>query len=110
MGEGEEMSASASWTWRVWPEPNNPPHKQVVAIVPGVGAIPGALVVSSDDNYSSDIAAKARLIAALPDLLEALRFYVEAEDTGLEDHELDEFSRLARAAIAKADGPKQMGE
>jgi hypothetical protein len=46
----------------------------------------------------------ARLIAAAPELYEALRFYVEAEDTGLENDELDRFARLARHALAKAEG------
>lgn len=64
-------------------------------------------VASCIDEFGENHArsfANARLIAAAPDLLEALRFYVEAEDTGLEDDELDQFSQLARAAIARATG------
>lgn len=58
--------------WSIWPHRIRPPHKQVVAIVPGRGATPGALIVSSDDVPASALDEHARLIVAVPAMKEAL--------------------------------------
>ncbi len=57
-------------------------------------------VLAWDDRYSST--ANARLIAAAPDLLEALREI--AEERGPNELTRDGIVTLARAAIAKATG------
>jgi hypothetical protein len=58
----------------------------------------------ASDKPLAEKIANARLIAAAPDLWKAIQFFIDAEDTGLEDHELNKFSDLARAAARKAKG------
>lgn len=94
-------------SWSVWRNAINPPHKKVVAIVPGIGAVPGKLVVSEDDSYSGDIDRKSHLIAAAPALLEALRKieggWVSADVVEAPDAEfIVALQKIARAAVSAA--------
>lgn len=65
-----------------------------------------AVVVESTDEHEAD----ARLIAAAPELLDALREYMSQFGQGLDAHGLPygpsqaEADRKARAVIAKAEG------
>lgn len=55
----------------------------------------------ADNGYGEQQAANARLIAAAPDLLEALEILVELAGTGCN---IDGTIAMAKAAIAKAKG------
>lgn len=70
-----------------------------------------ALVVASGDAYFDEdrVSDNARLIAAAPDLLEALKKLLEEKDdymrrNNLGDPMKESVSKIARAAIAKAEG------
>ena len=69
------------------------------------GAPSVALVLSRVNVPDERLAADARLIAAAPELLEALQSVIWAEDSQ-PDHREDAI-RHARAAIAKATGEQQ---
>ena len=60
-------------------------------------------VLRAHVNSTKDTEAKARLIAAAPDLLEALK---QIEDTRIGHWSDGEMRAIARAAIAKATGQK----
>jgi len=68
---------------------------------PIIFAKDGTEIVGCDEYYIFNSEADARLIAAAPDLLEALAEYVNADPV---DEELNGRKRMARAAIAKATG------
>lgn len=100
--------------WSTWTSRIDPPRRQVVAIVPGIAAAPGRLIVSADDRYSGDIGRTAALIAAAPELkngcaalLGLLQLICARDDVPaairhilMDSYRVDE----ARAAIAKAEG------
>ena len=70
------------------------------------GAPSVALVLSRVNVPDERLAADARLIAAAPELLEALRNLVEEQDAN-EGHATAATYDKARAAIAKATGEQQ---
>jgi hypothetical protein len=73
----------------------------------GIAAEGGENVVSSQYDELVMSEADARLIAAAPDLIEALRWYVENDDTiiGMEGNEFwEEGLERGKAAIKKATG------
>ena len=92
------MSAHTKGPWFVASEPGSPPEI-ISAGLAGICTMSGA---SSKESVMAD----ARLIAAAPELLEALR---EAADyTRHPDYDWPvEFSRRVSAAIAKATGSAQ---
>ena len=77
-----------------------------VAVAPGadwlVRASDGRSFVVGDAIYHPENGANARLIAAAPDLLRGLKYYVEHAElySGYDEAEV----RAADAAIAKAEG------
>ena len=66
-------------------------------------SIPGEQARIEVADYSTESESNAHLIAAAPDLLEALEALVKVD---AEDGADDEYLRVARAAIAKARGGK----
>lgn len=64
--------------------------------------------IDSDRKHDERSRANALLIAAAPDLLEALRFLAESADDPefWHDHGKERVREVARAAIAKAEGAK----
>jgi len=62
---------------------------------------PGGVIVALLSTLSSETIANACLIAAAPELLEALSEFITSADAG---HVSVETDRKARAAIAKAEG------
>ena len=103
------MSAYTPGPWSIWNFSDDPRH---VAVGPDVGGLAIADVVACNAHgcYTAETEsrgqANARLIAAAPDLLAALREIVAAVESG----DIDGYSpsgdwfREARAAIAKARG------
>ena len=63
----------------------------------------GALVCEVNDGWGDDVA-NARLIAAAPELLEALRKAASVLEHSLTDAERRDMANEARAVIAKATG------
>lgn len=68
----------------------------------------GGLVVNRGDSFTNSFQiypeADARLIAAAPELLEALKAFVKAWDKSHQLEKTDVAFRMARAAIRKAEG------
>ena len=108
------MSSFTPGPWRYVRENGSPTTGQHMI----AGAVPGYLAQLRDCG-SGDVTANARLIAAAPDLLEALIWMVENDetfegDTPLPDHHGATWNEInaywiaglnrARAAIAKATG------
>ena len=92
--------------WSVWNFNDDPRH---VAVGPEAGGLAVADIVACNAHgcYTAQTeaqgAANARLIAAAPDLLEALQWAIEQIEDDLDpDHQAAIVA--ARAAIAKAEG------
>lgn len=92
--------------WTVWTGRVDPLRKKVVAIVPGISAIPGKLIVSPEDNYSGDIERKAVLIGAAPELLRLLKLAADNIQGCIDEKDLPStvIARHARELIAKTEG------
>lgn len=58
----------------------------------------------SNPEPTAEMKDDARLIAAAPDLLEALKFFAKCMNHGAQSRGLSDSLQLAKAAIAKAEG------
>lgn len=92
--------------WSIWNFNDDPRH---IAVGPEAGGIAVADVVASNAHgcYTAETEAQgmvnARLIAAAPDMLEALHLYLMDCELEKLEHNSDTYE-AARAAIAKAKG------
>lgn len=101
------MSAHTKGPWKadITREPEE------FAVIVGVGGASGTMVVAEiatgiNDKWTPEDEANARLIAAAPELLAALRELLAlGQQESIEDGELEAAQKAARAAIKKAVQP-----
>lgn len=95
------MSAHTPGPWQPWAGMSGQPLTKVARY----HSFPGAYEVVADCSHavtgSASDEANARLIAAAPDLLHALRHLLDA--SGPDGVNLDVWQKTAKAAIAKAE-------
>ena len=96
------MSAHTPGPWAY--RPSNNGH-----FIAGIGENSGYLAEVRQCRSKQDIRADARLIAAAPEMLEALKEIIAAAD-GDGRNRLDASFATARAAIAKAEGGRRKAE
>ena len=71
---------------------------------PSIFAKDGTEIVGCDEYYIFNSEADARLIAAAPDLLEALQYLIDMDVAYQRGPKVEEAVQFARAAITKATG------